>query len=614
MNRGAGGAAPAGALLRNAVRHAVRAATQTEGVVDPTVGRPMRLVGYDRTFVRVQLRDGRLVRPSFEPAGRWREIEVDDSRGTVRVPAGVELDLGATAKAFAADRTALEAALETGAGVLVSIGGDVAVAGPPPTGGWSVGIAHDHSTTGAAIASCVTLTSGGLASSGSRVRHWATAAGRMHHILTPDGPPGGGRWATVSVAAGSCVDANTASTAAIVLGEDAPAWLERRRLPARLAGEDGEVVLVCGWPVDRATVSAHLVAASSPSAFWYLTRGSGVVALLLLTTSICLGIATTLRWRASRLPRFAVAGLHRNVTLLAVVFLVLHVVTTLLDGYAPIGWKDALVPFLSPYRPLWLGLGAIAFDLLLALVITSLVRAQIGYQVWRATHWLAYASWPVALAHSLGTGSDARSAGSRRSHSRRCCRSLSRWRFGSPRARAHPAAASAAIAVATTVLLGIGAWYRGGPGARGWAARAGTPAALLARSSLQPRPANARPTTVSLPSTFRSQFAGRLTASRAGDERIDIRIDGRLRSGIEGRLRLVLEGFPLDGGGVSMSASGVAFAVAGSPVYEGKIVGLDGNRISARVSSGSETIDLQIGLQLQPGRSRVTGIVEGALA
>jgi len=241
--------------LRNAVRHAIRAARQTEGLVDPTVGKSMRLVGYDRTFVRVELRDGRLVHPLFEPAGRWQEIEVDDERGTVRVPAGVELDLGATAKALAADLTALEAALGTGAGVLVSVGGDVSVSGPPPTGGWPVGVAHDHSATGAAVASCVALTAGGLASSGSRVRNWATAGGRMHHILDPrTGRPAESTWATVSVAAESCVEANTASTAAIVLGEDAPAWLEQRRLPARLAGENGGVVLVGGWPLDRVTV------------------------------------------------------------------------------------------------------------------------------------------------------------------------------------------------------------------------------------------------------------------------------------------------------------------------------------------------------------------------
>ncbi len=108
------------------------------------------------------------------------------------------------------------------------------------------------------------------------------------------------------------------------------------------------------------------------------------------------------------LPRFLVQGLHRNLTLLAVVFVFAHVVTTIADGFAPIGLQDAIFPFLSPYRPIWLGLGTVAFDLLLALTITSLVRARLGLKTWRAVHWLAYASWPIALVHSFGTGSDAR--------------------------------------------------------------------------------------------------------------------------------------------------------------------------------------------------------------
>ena len=252
VNRGAGAPVAAGPLLRHAVRRALAAAAATGGLVDPTLGRSLRLAGYDRTFVRLRLRDGRLVRPAFEPGGGWREVEVDDARGTVCVPAGAELDLGATAKALAADRAAQAAALATGAGVLVSVGGDVALAGPAPPGGWPVGVAHSHRAEGVDVSACIGLAGGGLASSGTRVRRWATAAGPMHHILDPrTGRPAESPWATVTVAAASCVDANTASTAAIVLGDAAPAWLERRRLPARLAS-DHRVVLVGGWPVDAA--------------------------------------------------------------------------------------------------------------------------------------------------------------------------------------------------------------------------------------------------------------------------------------------------------------------------------------------------------------------------
>src|SRR5689334_2259923 len=150
--------------------------------------------------------------------------------------------------------------------------------------------------------------------------------------------------------------------------------------------------------------------AGNGTALWYLTRGSGVVALFLLTAGLVLGVIGTLRWRSERWPRFAVVDIHRNLTLFAIVFVVVHVVSTVLDGYAPIGLKDAVIPFLSHYRPVWLGLGALAFDLLVALVVTSLLRARIGYRAWRLFHWAAYAAWPIALVHGLGSGSDARFA------------------------------------------------------------------------------------------------------------------------------------------------------------------------------------------------------------
>lgn len=146
--------------------------------------------------------------------------------------------------------------------------------------------------------------------------------------------------------------------------------------------------------------------ASHPIAYWYITRATGVVALVLLTLSVVLGIADVSRLHSSRLPRFVIDGLHRRVSLLSVVFLVIHIVTTVIDGYVPIGWLDAVIPFESAYRTVWVGLGAIAFDLLLAVMITSIVRARLGYRAWRAVHWLAYLCWPIAVAHGAGTGSD----------------------------------------------------------------------------------------------------------------------------------------------------------------------------------------------------------------
>jgi predicted ferric reductase len=148
---------------------------------------------------------------------------------------------------------------------------------------------------------------------------------------------------------------------------------------------------------------------SSPRALWYLTRGTGVAALLLLTLTVALGVANHKRLETARIPRFAVDGVHRNASLLAVVFLCIHIGTTLLDSYVPIRVINVFVPFGSAYKPLWLGFGAIAFDLLMAVAITSALRRRIGHTMWRATHWLAYASWPVALIHGLGMGTDRRS-------------------------------------------------------------------------------------------------------------------------------------------------------------------------------------------------------------
>ena len=139
---------------------------------------------------------------------------------------------------------------------------------------------------------------------------------------------------------------------------------------------------------------------------WYATRGAGATALLLLTAVVVLGILGVLRWRTRAWPRFLTAALHRNLALLAVVFLALHIVTAVVDPFTALGWQAAVLPFSSFYRPFWLGLGVVAVDLLAAVVVTSLLRFVLGYRAWRAVHWLAYASWPIALAHGLGAGSD----------------------------------------------------------------------------------------------------------------------------------------------------------------------------------------------------------------
>jgi Ferric reductase like transmembrane component len=220
---------------------------------------------------------------------------------------------------------------------------------------------------------------------------------------------------------------------------------------------------------------ALVVTSSTP--LWYITRATGVVALVLLTAGMALGLLTAVRFEGRHWPRFITIGLHRNMSLLALAFTAAHVLTTILDNFVPIDLQDAFVPFISPYRPLWLGFGAIALDLLIALTVTSLLRARLGLRTWRLVHWTAYLCWPFAVLHGLGTGSDTRTrwvlvvtllcvaavAG------------LTGWRLanGWP---AHPGVRVAGAIALVAVLIGGGAWLVSGPLRPGWSLHAGLPA------------------------------------------------------------------------------------------------------------------------------------------
>lgn len=140
------------------------------------------------------------------------------------------------------------------------------------------------------------------------------------------------------------------------------------------------------------------------TALWYASRATGLAALLLLTATVVLGAANSARFASPNWPRFAIATVHRNLSLITVVFLVVHIASAIIDPYAGIGWLDAVIPFVSHYHPFWLGLGAVAFDLLVALVVTSLLRTRIDHRVWRAVHWAAYVCWPVAVVHGFEIG------------------------------------------------------------------------------------------------------------------------------------------------------------------------------------------------------------------
>jgi DMSO/TMAO reductase YedYZ heme-binding membrane subunit len=351
-----------------------------------------------------------------------------------------------------------------------------------------------------------------------------------------------------------------------------------------------------------------IAAAGTAKELWYLTRGTGVVALLLLTTSVVLGVTTTLGAQLRRWPRFAVAGMHRNLTLLAIVFVVVHVVTTIADGYAPIRLTDAIVPFVSAYRPAWLGLGAVAFDLLLALVVTSLLRVRIGVRVWRSVHWLAYVSWPVALVHALGTGSDPRTA----------------WLA----AIGIASLVVVVVAVVTRLSLGTGprntrlagllavvfvpllllGWYRDGPLKKGWAHRAGTPSSLLAHATVPVAAA----TTPHPPHTFRSPISGTVSQHPEASGEITVRLDLHLKKPPHGALRIDLRG-TRSGNGVSLTASGVSFVPATTAaVYEGRVIGLSGSAVAADVvDAAGDRLRLSLALLIDSGTNAVRGDLSG---
>jgi thiamine biosynthesis lipoprotein len=236
-------------LLFDAVTAALRAARLTDGDVDPTVGEALVALGYDRDFSEVASGVALAAPVQIASVPGWQVVIVDERERTVRVPRGVELDLGATAKALAADHAAEAARQATRAGVLVSLGGDLAVAGPVPEDGWRVRVTDDHRAGVDAPGQWIAVRSGGLATSSTAVRRWETDSGIVHHLIDPrSGKPVDGCWRTVSVCAGSCLDANIASTAAIVRGERAVEWLQSLGLPSRLVSVDGGVRHIAGWP------------------------------------------------------------------------------------------------------------------------------------------------------------------------------------------------------------------------------------------------------------------------------------------------------------------------------------------------------------------------------
>ena len=341
--------------------------------------------------------------------------------------------------------------------------------------------------------------------------------------------------------------------------------------------------------------TAAVATATSP--LWFATRATGLTALVLLTVSVVFGILTSVRFARPAWPRFVTVSLHRNLSLLVLTFTGLHVLTTVTDPYASIGVVSAVLPFSSGYRRIWLGLGAVAFDLLLAVLVTSLLRVRLGQRTWRLVHWAGYLCWPVALIHGLGTGTD----GAARwvlAVTAACALAVSvagAWRLavGWP---AHAALRVGAAAAAVLLAFGIVTWLRAGPMRPGWARRAGTPAALLAGNSGAHGVGRVRSEQSAFPAPpFRIAVAGTVTSQPGpGSGHRTVTID--TAAGTAARLRIVVSG-PAVPGGVEMTASLVSLGPPAAPArYTGRLVSLNGTAMQAVVSGAGQRLALAIDL------------------
>ncbi len=367
-----------------------------------------------------------------------------------------------------------------------------------------------------------------------------------------------------------------------------------------------------------------MIAALSSTTLWYLTRGAGLVSLVLLTASVVFGIVQVQRWAGEGWPRMVIAGLHKNISLLVLVFLALHIVTAVLDSFAPIHWISAVIPFTSPYRPLWLGLGALAVDLLIALVVTSLLRSRLSLSTWRLVHWSAYACWPIAFVHGLGTGSDGR-VGWVQVLDIACLAAVVAaiaWRLatGWQRDPARRVAASLAMSVMVFALVG---WAAAGPTKAGWARRAGTPTNLLASGTTVPgsdttTDPGAGPGTTqggtptpaaTLTAPFTATLSGTIDQTSSGDGGTRVTIDTTLSGAQPGVLHIEIDGTATGGGGVRMSSSAVTLGTSASPdQYHGTIVRLRDTDVTVQLSDGAgNPFTLEVQLQIDDSAGTVSG-------
>jgi hypothetical protein len=362
---------------------------------------------------------------------------------------------------------------------------------------------------------------------------------------------------------------------------------------------------------------AAATTSTNAKALWYLTRGFGLVALILLSLVMVLGLTQAVRYTRPGWPRFVISALHKNAALLAVAVLGVHITTAVADSYAPIRVVDVFIPFVSRYRAFWLGLGALAFDLLIALVVTSLLRSRLGHRAWRAAHWAAYACWPVAVVHGLGTGSDTK-LGWVLTINLACVGAVLAalwWRLAQGWSIANATRRGVAVVASIVLPVAIAAWAVTGPLRPGWARKAGTPAALISSAATVTQPAGgttpgAGPVSgPGLAVPFSAHFEG--SQGQSGPDSgglVSVTIAGVFSGG---RLTIVLTGQPAAGGGVELTGSQVSVGSLADPnQYQGHVTQLEGPALVAALSDAhGGSCTATINLRFTAGAA-LSGIIE----
>ena len=356
------------------------------------------------------------------------------------------------------------------------------------------------------------------------------------------------------------------------------------------------------------TASAVTAAIGTNSkALWYMTRGFGLIDLVLLTATLVMGVTQVVRYARPGLPRFVLSALHKNISLLAVVFLAIHVVTAVLDTYVSISIADVFIPFIGSYRPFWLGLGALSLDLMLALVITSLVRERLGQRTWKLVHWTAYLCWPVAIVHGLGTGTDAQLGWVLALNAMCVVAGLAAvwWRLANGWSPANAGRRGVAVLGSVALPLAAVVWTAAGPLKPGWAKKAGTPVSLLGSSSASSSApaASGAAAAAALPVPFSSDFRGSQSESSSntqGDTTLNL--SGTFN---DGSFRVALTGQPVSGGGVQLAGSQVTLGPTSAPSeYTGQVTNLNGDTIVAAVSGASgRSFNVTIQITTMHGRT-----------